>query len=97
MVNGLRAAGLPTLPHRYVGWVGVETRGEEEAVWLLRAVLVEHMLARREESVLYLPVGATRVQNERRGWPGLSNAPGTYGRPRRRTARRGDVRPSEMS
>lgn len=57
--EGLRAAGLPTLPRRYVGWVGVETASEEDAVWLLRAVLVERVLARREENVLYLPVGAT--------------------------------------
>ncbi|MDR3635969.1 MAG: hypothetical protein P4L84_19360 [Isosphaeraceae bacterium] len=57
--DGLRAAGLTTLPRRYVGWVGVETPGEEDAVWLLRAVLVERVLARREERVLYLPVGAT--------------------------------------
>jgi hypothetical protein len=55
----LRPSGLPTLPRRYAGWVGVETSGEEEAVWLLRAVLVERVLARREENVLYLPVGAT--------------------------------------
>lgn len=57
--EGLRAAGLPAPPRRYVGWVGVRTAGEEEAVWLLRAVLVERVLARREENVLYLPVGAT--------------------------------------
>jgi sirohydrochlorin cobaltochelatase len=57
--DGVRTAGLPTSPHRYVGWVGVETAGEEEAVWLLRAVLVEQVLARREENLLYLPVGAT--------------------------------------
>lgn len=56
--DGLRASGLLTLSRRYVGWVGVETTGEEEAVWLLRAVLVERVLARREENVLYLPVGA---------------------------------------
>ncbi len=57
--DGLHAAGIPTSPRRYVGWVGVETASEEEAVWLLRAVLVEQVLARREERVLYLPVGAT--------------------------------------
>jgi sirohydrochlorin cobaltochelatase len=59
MENGLREAGLPISPRRYVGWVGVETAGEEEAVWLLRAILVERVLARREQGVLYLPVGAT--------------------------------------
>ena len=57
--NSLRAAGLPTSPRRYVGWVGIETGGEEDAVWLLRAVLVEQVLARREGTVLYVPVGAT--------------------------------------
>ena len=57
--NSLLAAGLPTSPRRYVGWVGVETGSEEDAVWLLRAVLVEQVLARREGKVLYLPVGAT--------------------------------------
>ena len=57
--NSLRAAGLPTSPRRYVGWVGLETRGEEDAVWLLRAILVERVLARREGTVLYVSVGAT--------------------------------------
>ena len=56
--DGLRVLGLPTLPRRYAGWVGVETAGEDEAVWLLRAILVERVLARREENVLYLPVCA---------------------------------------
>ena len=56
--DGLRAAGLSPLPRRYVGWVGFQTAGEEEAVWLLRAVLVNQVLARREERVLFLPVGA---------------------------------------
>ena len=57
--NHLRAAGLPASPRRYLGWVGVETGGEEDAVWLLRAVLVEQVLARREGRILYLPVGAS--------------------------------------
>lgn len=56
--SGLRSAGLKTLTRKYIGWIGVETSGDEEAVWLLRAVLVEQVLARREERVLYLPVGA---------------------------------------
>jgi sirohydrochlorin cobaltochelatase len=57
--SSLRAAGLPTLPRRYVGWVGVESGGEEDAVWLLRAILVERVLARREGNLLFLAVGAT--------------------------------------
>lgn len=55
----LRQAGLPLTPRKYTGWVGVETGGEEDAVWLLRAILVERILARREENVLYLPVGSS--------------------------------------
>jgi sirohydrochlorin cobaltochelatase len=57
--NSLRAAGLPTSPRRYIGWVGLQTGGEEDAVWLLRAILVEQILARREGNVLYVSVGAT--------------------------------------
>ena len=59
MENGLRAAGIPLSPRRYAGWIGVETASHEDAVWLLRAILVERVLARREENVLYLPIGAT--------------------------------------
>lgn len=56
--ESLRAAGLTTSPRRNTGWVGVETSSEEEAGWLLRALLVERILVRREEAVLYLPVNA---------------------------------------
>jgi sirohydrochlorin cobaltochelatase len=62
--SSLCAAGLPVSPRRYVGWVGVETAGEEAAVWLLRAVLVERVLVRREGTVLYLPVGAPSSANQ---------------------------------
>src|SRR4051794_41612795 len=58
MEAALRAAGPPMTPRRYTGWVGVEAAGEEDAVWLLRAVLVERVLARREGRVLYFPVAA---------------------------------------
>ena len=62
--TALRPAEQPTLPRRYVGWVGIQTAGEEEAVWLLRAVLAERVLARREERVLFLPVGASPNANQ---------------------------------
>lgn len=55
--QALSTAGVPTRPRRYVGWVGVESSSEEEAAWLLRAVMVDRVLVRREENVLYLPVG----------------------------------------
>ncbi len=58
MEAGLRAAGLSPLDRKYTGWVGIETPEEQDAVWILRAVLVDQVLARREENILYLPVHA---------------------------------------
>jgi hypothetical protein len=58
VLEGLSTSWLPTSPRCYVGWVGVEAPNEEDAVWLLRAVLVGRVLARREEKVLFLPVEA---------------------------------------
>lgn len=57
--TGLRAAGATVRSRRYAGWVGAETPDEDAAVWLLRAVFVERVLARREGATLYLPVGTT--------------------------------------
>jgi hypothetical protein len=57
--QGLREAEIQASSSRYIGWVGVETADEEQAVWMLRAVLVEGVLARREDNVLYVAVGAT--------------------------------------
>ena len=42
----------------YSGWYGVACGSEEAAAWMLRATVVEGVLARREGNVLYLPVGA---------------------------------------
>jgi hypothetical protein len=53
-----RAVGLPRSPHRYVGWVGVETSGVKAAIWMMRALVVHNVLARREETTLFLPVDA---------------------------------------
>ncbi len=58
------------LPRRYAGWIGFQTAGEQEAVWPLRAVLVNRVLALRGERVLYLLVGATPSEEHaaRVGW-----------------------------
>ena len=95
--NGLREVGLPTSPRRYVGWVGVETAGEEVAVWLLRAVLVERVLARREGKVLYFPVAQPRVQTKRPVAGGRSGEPWNSGRRARRVARPGDRGPCQIN
>lgn len=79
--RGLRATGLPTVPDRYAGWIGAELPAEDAAVWLLRAVLVEWVLVRREGATLYLPVGTApnRAAEVVRAFAGawqLWNAPG---------------------
>lgn len=48
--------GLQTALDGPPGWIGIECSSEEMAVWMLRAVIVEDILARREESVLFVPV-----------------------------------------
>ena len=54
--HGIRqATGWPVVPSRSPGWVGVECADEAAAVWLMRAAVVKHVLARREGRVLHLP------------------------------------------
>jgi hypothetical protein len=50
-----QTAGLPTVPSGAPGWVGARCADEAMAVWLMRAVIAENVLARREKDVLYLP------------------------------------------
>lgn len=54
--EGLKGSGWPLAERKYPGWIGVETPSEEAAGWLLRAILVEQILTRREEHVVYVPV-----------------------------------------
>jgi hypothetical protein len=51
-----QATGLSTTTNPALGWVGVQCSDIAVAVWLLRAVVVENILARREDNVLYVPV-----------------------------------------
>jgi sirohydrochlorin cobaltochelatase len=39
------------------GWIGLVCRSETMAIWLMRAIVVENVLARREGPTLYLPAG----------------------------------------
>ena len=52
MITGMRIVVSNAL-----GWVGVQCDSEEMAVWLLRAVIVENVMVRREKDVIFLPVG----------------------------------------
>lgn len=40
-----------------LGWIGVRCADEAMALWLLRAIVVENISVRREDTVLYFPVG----------------------------------------
>jgi hypothetical protein len=64
--RGLRlVTGLATVPSASPGWVGLQCKDEEMALWLLRAILVENVCVRREGSVLFLPAGpAFRLDKE---------------------------------
>jgi sirohydrochlorin cobaltochelatase len=56
--RGIRlVTGLSVLPSKALGWVGVRCDSEEMAVWLMRAIIVENVMVRREGDVIYLPAG----------------------------------------
>jgi sirohydrochlorin cobaltochelatase len=40
-----------------VGWIGVRCADEEMAIWLMRAIVVENIMVRREGAILFLPAG----------------------------------------
>ena len=51
-----RATGLQPSPKRYLGWLGVECPSVRFAVWMMRALVASNVLARREGTVLFVPV-----------------------------------------
>lgn len=59
------ASELETSDSPYLGWVQVDCDDEPMAAWLLRAILVENISARREAHRLYLPAGPDyRIEKE---------------------------------
>jgi sirohydrochlorin cobaltochelatase len=56
--RGIRmVTGLDVVTDGPPGWIGVVCASEAMAIWLMRAIVVENVLARREETVLFLPAG----------------------------------------
>ncbi|HZS34159.1 MAG TPA: CbiX/SirB N-terminal domain-containing protein [Methylomirabilota bacterium] len=54
--RGLRmVTGLEVVTGGTPGWIGLVCASEAMAIWLLRAIVVENVLARREGAVLFLP------------------------------------------
>ena len=47
--------GLFVVMSRTPGWIGVQCDSEEMAIWVLRGMIAENVIVRREGSVLYLP------------------------------------------
>ncbi len=59
------ASGLATTDSPYAGWVAVICDDERMAAWMMRAILVENVIVRREANILYMPAGpAFRVEKE---------------------------------
>ncbi len=58
LARGIRMiTGLDIVDDGPPGWIGIACASETMAVWLLRAIVVENVMARREGAVLYLPAG----------------------------------------
>jgi hypothetical protein len=49
--------GLKTERGDNLGWVGIQCDDEQMCTWLMRAILVENVMVRREGKVLFLPAG----------------------------------------
>jgi hypothetical protein len=56
--RGIRlVTGNPVIRSVTPGWIGMECDSEEMALWLLRAIVVENVTVRREETALWFPAG----------------------------------------
>ncbi|MFN7877521.1 MAG: hypothetical protein ACK5PB_19530 [Pirellula sp.] len=49
--------GLTTVRSESLGWVGVECHDQQMAAWLMRAIIVENVMVRRQSNILYVPAG----------------------------------------
>ena len=47
---------LAASPLRYAGWLGVECATMRTAIWMMRGLVVSNVLARREGTVLFVPI-----------------------------------------
>jgi hypothetical protein len=56
VADALRAAGVTVSPPRYRDWAGVECQSIRAAVWMMRMLVACNILARREETSLFVPV-----------------------------------------
>jgi len=64
--RGLKmVTGLEVVQSDVPGWIGLQCDSEDMALWLLRAIIVENIMVRREDNILYFPAGADfRLEKE---------------------------------
>jgi hypothetical protein len=61
-----RQTGLRVADREYPGWLGVHTPSVRAAVWMMRALVVSNVLARREDTILYVPIHPVHSADGRR-------------------------------
>ncbi|MFO0501902.1 MAG: hypothetical protein ACK527_06835, partial [Acidobacteriota bacterium] len=61
-----QTTGLALAPTLYEGWLGLACPTVAAAVWLIRALVASNVLARREETTLYVPLNPTTDPAARR-------------------------------
>jgi cation diffusion facilitator family transporter len=56
--RGIRmVTGLEVVRSESPGWIGMQCDSDEMALWLLRAIIVENVMVRREDKTLFFPAG----------------------------------------
>ena len=55
-----QATGLRPSNHRYDGWLGLECPNVRAAIWMMRALVADNVLARREETTVFVPINPER-------------------------------------
>jgi hypothetical protein len=58
-----RHTSLVVSPHQYAGWLGLTCASVNAAVWMMRALVVSNVLARREGVVIFVPVNPVTDPN----------------------------------
>jgi len=57
--------GLPVIPRRRPGWIGLQCDDGATAAWLARAIVAENVVAEHDGSVLFVPAGpGFRIEKE---------------------------------
>ena len=57
MADAIRAeTSLARSRHRYLGWLGLDAGRVDAAIWMMRMLVASNVLARREDTVLFVPI-----------------------------------------